>query len=176
MHRPVFSPDITPDEFERWYWLKSELIDACRLLELSTTGSKLELSARISAKLTGRTAPIATKLRRSAKMPTQFTLDTVIQEGWRCTPLLGRFLREHVGRGFRFNVAVREFVHIRVGEPVSAIIDCNRESVAPGAPRLPLPPQLEYDHHMREYASTHPRAPRAELLDAWKALRGRRRS
>jgi hypothetical protein len=32
VERPVFSLDLSVTEFGRWYWLKSELVAACRLL------------------------------------------------------------------------------------------------------------------------------------------------
>lgn len=103
---------------------------------------------------------------RRTEMPAQFTLTTVIEEGWRCSPQLGKFLREQVGREFRFNAAVREFVHTQTGKPVSAIIERYRASVAPGVPRPPLPPQLEYNRHMQEYSLKHPGASRSGILEA----------
>ena len=173
MERPVFSRELSPTEFGRWYWLKSELVDACRLLRVSPTGSKPELTARLVAALSGTAVAGVTPRRIRGAMPTRFTLDTRIGEGWRCNPALGQFLRVHAGRGFRFNAAVRAFVYTQVGQPVSAIIACYRASVAPGAVKPALPPQLEYNRHMQSYARQHPGATRAEVLTAWKARRAR---
>jgi SAP domain-containing new25 len=173
VERPVFSRKLSADEFRRWYWLKSELVEACRLLHVSPTGSKPELAERIVASLSGAAIPAATPRRTRGAMPTRFTLETRIGEGWRCNPALGAFLRAHVGRGFRFNAAVRAFVHTQVGQPVSAIIACYRASIAPGATKPALPPQLEYNRHMQSYAREHPGATRAEVLAAWRARRAR---
>ena len=71
------------------------------------------------------------------------------------------------------NRSSRDFVHTQVGLPVSAIIVCYRASVAPGAEKPALPPQLEYNRHMQSYAREHPGASRAEVLSAWKARRAR---
>ncbi len=171
--RPDFSPHLSAAEFSRWYWLKSELIDACRLLGVSPTGSKPDLNTRIVAALSGAAVPSVVPRRARGAMPDRFTLDTRIGDGWRCNPALGQFLRQHAGRGFRFNAAVRAFVHTQVGQPVSAIIACYRASVAPGAEKPPLPPQLEYNRHTQAYALAHPGATRAEILSAWKARRAR---
>lgn len=172
--RPVFSRELSADEFRRWYWLKSELVAACRLLRVSPTGSKPELTERILAALSGAAIPANTPRRTRGAMPTCFTLETRIGEGWRCNAALGQFLRAHVGRGFRFNAAVRAFVHTQVGQPVSAIVACYRSSIVPGAPKPALPPQFEYNRHMQSYAREHPGATRAEVLAAWKDRRARR--
>ena len=173
VERPAFSRQLSAIEFGRWYWLKSELVDACRVLLVSPTGSKPELTARIAAALSGTTVPGVAPRRSRGVMPSRFTLDTRISLGRRCNPALGQFLRTHAGRGFRFNATVRTFVHTQVGEPVSAIIACYRASVAPGAVKPALPPQLEYNRHMQTYAREHPGASRADVLTAWKARRAR---
>ncbi len=174
MERPAFSHALSAIEFGRWYWLKSELVAACRQLRVSPTGSKPELTARIAAALSGTAVPSIAPRRPPGAMPTRFTLDTRIGEGWRCNPALGQFLRTHAGRSFRFNAPVRAFVHTQVGAPVSAIIACYHASVAPGAVKPALLPQLEYNRHMQTYAREHPGATRAEVLSAWKARRARR--
>ena len=173
MERPAFSRQLSASEFQRWYWLKSELVDACRLLGVSPTGSKPDLSARIAAALSGGGVPNVAPRRVRGEMPERFTLETRIGNGWRCNPALGTFLRAHAGRRFRFNATVRTFVHTQVGAPVSAIVACYRASVAPGAVKPALPPQLEYNRHMQLYAQEHPGATRAEVLSAWRARRAR---
>jgi hypothetical protein len=171
--RPTFTRTLSRAEFGRWYWLKSELVVACRALGVSPTGSKPELTARIAAALAGERAPSASPRRARGAMPERFTLETRIGPGWRCNPALGAFLRSHAGRSFRFNAVVRGFVHTQVGQPVSAIIACYQASVASGAVKPELPPQLEYNRHMQAYARTHPGATRAEVLNAWKKIRSR---
>jgi hypothetical protein len=171
MKRPAFSRALSASEFERWYWLKSELVDACRVLRVSPTGSKPELTARIAASLSGAAVTRSAPRQPRGEMPARFTLTTRIGPGWRCNPALGAFLRQHAGRGFRFNATVRAFVHTQVGQPVSAIIDCYKASIAPDAVKPPLPPQLEYNRHTQRYAHEHPGATRDEILRAWKAMR-----
>jgi hypothetical protein len=173
--RPAFSNDLSAKEFLRWYWLKAELLDACRSLGVSTAGSKPELNERIVAKLSGLASPALSPKRKPGPMPEQFTLDTLIGEGWRCNPNLGTFLRQHAGKSFRFNAPVRDFVHTQVGKPVSAIIACYRASVAPGAVKPPLPAQLEYNRHTREFALKYPGATREEILASWKVKRAQPR-
>jgi hypothetical protein len=173
MQRPTFTMKLTATEFRRWYWLKSELIDACRLLRIPTAGSKPELTDRIAAALQGTALPATAPRRQRGNMPDRFTLNTRIGEGWRCNPALGQFLRAQVGKNFRFNAAVREFVHTQVGQPLSAVIQCYHASVAPGAVKPALPPQLEFCQHMQTYTRENPGATRAQVLSAWHARRAR---
>jgi hypothetical protein len=174
--RPPFTRELNASEFERWYWLKTELVEACRLLGVSTSGSKPELASRISAVLRNKPQLKPTPRREKGDMPATFTLETQIGPGWRCNPALGAFLRSHAGAGFRFNASVRDFVHTQVGETVAAILACYRASVAPGATRPELPPQLEYNRHMKAFAQTNPGAPRAAMLAAWEARKARPKS
>ncbi len=45
--RPDFSEISSGAEFNRWYWLKSELVDLCKTTGLPYSGSKFELRDRI---------------------------------------------------------------------------------------------------------------------------------
>jgi hypothetical protein len=71
--RPTFAHTPSATVFARSYWLKSELIDACRALGVSPTGSEPELAARIVAALSGVDAPEVT-LRIDALAGTRATL------------------------------------------------------------------------------------------------------
>jgi SAP domain-containing new25 len=173
LQRPALTRALPSPEFLRWYWLKTELVVACRTLGVSPTGSKPELTARIAAALDGRDATRNAPRERRGEMPEQFTLRTRIGPGWRCNPALGQFLRRHAGRSFRFNAVVRTFVHTQVGATVADILACYRASVAPGATRPELPPQLEFNRHSQAFARAHPGSTRAAALSAWRARRAR---
>ena len=103
MNRPALKASLSAEEFEAWYWLKEELVLFCRRHHLSTVGLKRELQARIVNHLSGNiTSPNASPRSRTGTMPAQFTLDTVIGEGWRCGPSLGAFFKQTLGTGFHF--------------------------------------------------------------------------
>jgi hypothetical protein len=164
---------LADTEFLRWYWLKTELVAFCRESGIGTAGSKPELSARISAMLAGTRQPPAATRRVRGPMPARFTPATRIGAGWSCNPALGAFFREQCGRRFRFNKATRDFIHTQEGRPLSAAIACYRASVAEGAPRQELAPQLEYNRHTRAYHEAHPGATREQVIAAWRERRSR---
>ncbi len=168
---------LTREEFLAWYWLKTELVDFARHCSISTMGLKREIEARIADHLAGATPSRRTATpKRTGRMPSKFTLDTVIGEGWRCGPALGHFFRSELGSGFRFNAAMREFTHHGRGRTLADAAACYRSSVSPGREPNEIPEQLEYNRHFREYFSANPGATREEAIAAWWAKRGMRRT
>lgn len=172
--RPALTPRLSAAEFERWYWLKEELVAFCRVLRLPTSGGKVTIARRIAAHLDGTTAPhVAVVPRRSATMPSVFHLDTQIGEDWRCSQQLRAFFEQHCGRGFRFNEAMRTFIASRAGCTLrDAIAHYHANKYA--QPDT-IAAQFEYNHHVRDYRAAHPDAAHAEVVHAWRDKRSQPR-
>jgi SAP domain-containing new25/Domain of unknown function (DUF6434) len=176
MQRPELNAHLSANEFAHWYWLKEELLQFCRAERLPVTGSKPQLSERIAAHLAGQSAPTKQAPRRAGAMPTSFALDTVIGPGWRCGPALGAFMRVHCGNGFRFNAAVRNFIHTHSGQHLADAVACYQRSVARGAPVPQIIPQNEYNQHTRDFFAQNPGATRQQAIAAWQAKRALRKT
>ena len=162
---------MAASEFLRWYWLKTELCEFCRKHRLSPSGSKIELQTRIEAFLLGLPAPPANKTSRSSgQMPDRFTLNTVIGKGWRCSPALGAFFKNAAGSGFRFNAAMRDFIHHNSGKTLAQAV---AHYHATRSVQRPIAPQLEYNRHFRDYFKAHPGSSKADAIAAWWAKRGK---
>lgn len=58
MNRPLLRPDLSPETFSAWYWLKKEWQDFCSAQNWPTGGSKQDLMARVMAGLSGRPLPV----------------------------------------------------------------------------------------------------------------------
>ena len=172
--RPPITRSLTLSDFANWYWLKTELVDICRAFGLSTTGSKLELTERIRQHLSGFTPKAAAKRKATGEMPTVFTPRTMIGTGWRCNPALGAYLRKVCGNGFHFNATMRDFIHNGAGRTLAEAVVCYRASVQPGSPQRPIPRQLEYNQHFRDFFAAHPGATREQAIDAWWQKRSKR--
>jgi hypothetical protein len=172
MSRPTLEPKLAVEQFRRWYWLKSELVAFCRAVRLSTVGTKPELAQRIEAYLSGKPVPEAQKVsRRVGTMPTTFTPDTVIGEGWRCNQGLGVFFKSVCGPGFRFNAAVRQVIHEGKGRPLSEAIAAYKHSILPNSPKQPIIAQNQYNQHTRDFFVRYPNATRAQCIADWKRKR-----
>jgi SAP domain-containing new25/Domain of unknown function (DUF6434) len=176
MIRPALTNTLSAEAFESWYWLKEELVAFCQQHQIPSAGSKPEVSEKISAFLRNAPPPKTRVTTKKGEMPNEFTLTTVIGEGWKCNPSLGAFFREHCGKGFRFNAAVRNFIHTQVGATLADAMRCYATSVAPGAPKQPIIPQNEYNRFTREFFAGNPGATRAQALAGWWEKRSRKKT
>jgi hypothetical protein len=171
--RPPLIVGLETDEFGRHYWLKAELLEFCRDHRLSTAGSKRELEAGIARFLeTGERTERVQRTKRAA-MPEMFTLETVIEDGWWCGEALGAFLETQVGRGFRFDGAMREFVRHGEGKTLQETVAYWHESRVTARARKPISEQFEYNRFTRAYFDEHPGANRQQVIAAWYAHRNR---
>jgi hypothetical protein len=174
--RPPLSASLTAQDFASWYWLKEELVAFCREHEISPSGSKLQLQSRITDYLGGKHPIKRPTLQRSAtRMPAIFTMDTIIGEGWRCNPSLGAFFRKTLGPGFHFNAPTRDFIHHKAGKTLADAAICYQTSVRPGKKKTPIPQQLEYNQHFRDFFRDNPGSSRQQAIDAWWIKRGKRK-
>ena len=167
MERPPITAAITATDLQSWYWLKAELVDVARLLGVRAGGSKPQLQERLLAHLSGAPLPPPAAVRHMGDMPTQFTRQTIIGVGWRCGPALGAFLKRMCGPGFHFNAAMRRFIHNGHGQTLLDAAMCYENSMRQASADRVIPPQLEYNRHLREFFATTPRATRQQAIDAW---------
>jgi hypothetical protein len=174
--RPKLTPKLSIDEFEDWYWKKSELVDFCKSVSIPANGLKPEIEIRIKAFLAGLPIPKVAPSRSRIQMPKDFYLDTRIEEGWSCNPRLGAFFKEHCGNSFRFNYAVRNFIHTQTGRTLAEAIKCYQDSVSEGADPLPSLPQNELAAFLREYSKNNPNSSRDEIMAEWEQWKRTRKS
>ena len=182
MTRPKLNRQIRPEDFLSFYWLKEELICFLREQGLSTTGSKRNLTARISQFLeTGAPSKNAEnkasqKLAKRADMPTTFTRQSVIGPGWRCSQDLRAFFEQEIGTHFHFDGGMRDFIHNEVGKTLQEAIDTWEAERRKPAQEKSIAPQFEYNRHLREYFKTHPGAHLQEAIQDWKIKKKERRN
>ena len=174
--RPHLTLSLSAEEFEDWYWKKQELVDFCRQYSLPSSGNKPEIESRIKTYLSGLPLPPVSKPRKKGKMPTEFTLQTKIGKGWSCNPQLGKFFKQHCGNSFRFNHAMRSFIHHQEGKTLAEAIQCYQDSIAPDSPPQPSLPQNELVAFMKQYSKTNPNCSRQEMMEAWDQWKNQKRS
>ena len=103
---------MTAEEFQRWYWLKSEVTDFASQLGLRASGGKVDVAARISRRLSGASISEANgpQPKKSVDLLTgTLTPETKIPEGQRITAHLRAFMVTQCGPDFRFDGHMREF-------------------------------------------------------------------
>jgi len=166
MSRPKLNINLSEASFLHHYWLKSELAQFCRKLGLPVSGSKELLTDRIANHLAGRPQNLSPKKPKNTDpLPESLTLSTVIGNGWRCSRKLREFMVSHCGPGFHFNDAMRRFLKESAGKTLKEAIEVYRESLS--VENREIPPQFEYNRHMREFKLNHPGCSHAQAVEAW---------
>lgn len=92
--RPDLSREIDSKTFRSFYYLKEELVVFCRENELSTSGSKIELTDRIAHFLdTGEVKTVKRKVVQCKNANVgNITIDTKIEENFVCSEMHRAFL------------------------------------------------------------------------------------
>jgi hypothetical protein len=171
MSKTPLTTKISPDDFWRIYWLKSELLEFCRTHKLSTQGGKIELAARIGEFLhTGKQLKPSKKPTPTAKMPTQLTRATVIGVGWRCSQALRLFFQAEIGKHFHFDQVMRDFIAQGTGKTLEEAITVWQQP----RQKTEIAPQFEYNRHTRAFYAANPNATRQEALTAWETHKAKR--
>lgn len=121
MSRPNFKDIQTSAEFNNWYWLKAELIEICKQIDLPYTGRKFELRDRIMYAMDndGALLPSPPKKKRSSRFnwaKAVLSLETVITDNVSFGPNFRRFMRLQIGDHFSCHSDFMDWVKANVGK------------------------------------------------------------
>lgn len=117
--RPPLTKSISLEDFQNFYWLKAELQTFCREHGLPASGSKIEITERISHYLhTGKILKNSSsqKVSKASLSYKQLSLQTIITNNHRCSEDVRAFFKEKIGANFRFTVALQKFFKENVGK------------------------------------------------------------
>lgn len=117
--RPPLTKSISLEDFQNFYWLKAELQTFCREHGLSASGSKIEITERISHYLhTGKILKNSSsqKVSKASLSYKELSLQTIITNNHRCSEDVRSFFKEKIGANFRFTVALQKFFKENVGK------------------------------------------------------------
>lgn len=161
--RPDLTQDMSVQELQRWYWLRTELAGFARSVGVATSGSKQELTTRVVAYLDGGT-PTTSGTRRPAPPPPlaePLTTATLIPAGQRCTQQLRHDLTKVIGPSFRFDAAMRDFITGGAGQTLGAAVEHWHGTRS--QPRPAIGVQFELNRFLRDWHHTIPKAPVSRL-------------
>ncbi|SMD36689.1 SAP domain-containing protein [Bacillus sp. JKS001846] len=117
--RPPLTKSISLEDFQNYYWLKAELQTFCREHGLPASGSKTEITERISHYLTTGKVLKNSSVPKVSKAPLSYkdlSLQTIITKNHRCSEDVRAFFKEKIGTNFRFTVALQKFFKENVGK------------------------------------------------------------
>jgi len=121
MVRPEFEDITTSEEFDKWYWLKNELVDICKQSNLPYTGSKQEVRDRILYALdnNGKVKPVEGKKKTSSKFNwarADLSLETIITDNVSFGPNFRKFMKDQIGNQFSCHSDFMDWVKSNIGK------------------------------------------------------------
>ena len=120
MNRPDFSSIKNGAEFNKWYWLKEEMVAICKLCQLPYSGRKFELRDRIMYALDNDGAvQLTQKKAKQSKFNwarAELNLDTLITDNVSFGPNFRQFMQAQIGKQFSCNTDFMAWVRANPGK------------------------------------------------------------
>lgn len=119
--RPSFSKTLSGKEFKSWYWLKAELVEICKSIDLPYSGGKFELRDRIAFALDhpGEEVPKREKKKSSSKFnwaKENLALETIITDNISFGPNFRKFMKSQVGDHFYCHSDFMDWARVNSGK------------------------------------------------------------
>lgn len=167
--RPELSIRLKSNEFLEYYYLKEELVRFCKDNGLPSSGSKKELTERISVFLNTGKVQTANNLRPSKHKITGITLDTIIESGLVCSELHRAFFKKVIGNSFSFNVEFQKWLKENSGKTYADAIAAYKEiKDAKKTKKTVIGKQFEYNTYVRDFFEDNKGASLEDAIKCWK--------
>lgn len=176
MNRPEIKNIKTGIELKKWYWLKEELIEFCKLKKLSYAGAKFGILDRIANFLDNKT-PLEKK-NQSKKTKSDFdwnseklSLETIITNSYQNSQNVRRFFIEHCGEKFHFSIPFMKFMKESSGKTLQdAVNQWKKISLQKKDKnfKTEIPDGNQYNRYIRDFFEDNPNKTISEARHFWK--------
>lgn len=172
--RPSFKSISSGAEFNKWYWLKQEMIDILKVLNLPQHGKKFELRDRIMFALDndGKLLKIKSKKNKSnfnwAKE--SLNLETKITDNVSFGPNFRNFMKRAIGNNFSCHGDFMDWVKSNPGKTLKdAIIAWEKLANRKNNPtfRREIADHNMYAQYIRDFFDNNPKASLKEVKRIW---------
>jgi hypothetical protein len=180
MKRPHIDKIETGAELKRWYWLKQELVDYCKLTQLSYVGAKFDILERIASALDNGVRETEKKSQK-AKPTSKFlwansslSLDTVITDSYTNGPNTRKFFKQHCGDKFHFSIPFMDFMKNNCGKTLNdAVNEWQRlnELSKDKNFKSDIPAGNQYNKYIRDFFADNPNLTIEQARHFWKLKR-----
>ncbi|HFJ9454988.1 TPA: DUF6434 domain-containing protein [Bacillus cereus] len=179
--RPSLTKTISLTDFQNYYWLKAELQTFCRKHGLPASGSKTEITERISHYLTTGKVLKNSSVQKVSKAPLSYkdlSLQTIITKNHRCSEEVRAFFKEKIGTNFRFTVALQKFFKENVGKTYEdAVAFWHEENERKKDPtyKTTIGAQFEYNRFTRDFFKdpNNKGKAKADAIAAWNEMKAK---
>ena len=177
--RPDLNKEISNKDFKDFYWLKSELMNFCREIGISSSssGGKIEITNRISEYLkTGKITKNATNKKPKLLKATQpITKETVIGIEYRTYKEKQEFLKSKIGNQFHFTIHLLAYFKEKTGTKNygDLINEWYKEIELKKDPNFKneIAPQFEYNTYIRDFLKDNPSETKKVAIQYWNIKR-----
>ena len=174
--RPILEKGLDPEIFLEYYYLKDELIEFCRKEGLQATGGKIEITDRIAHYLKTGERLVSKKTHISSTSYTGsigvITLDSRIENNFKCTEKHRAFFKEQIGIGFKFNVAFQKWLKENTGKTYQDAVDAYYKiQKINQTKRTTIDKQFEYNTYIRDFFDDNKGRTLREAIACWKYKR-----
>ena len=183
MKRPELNKDISINNFNDYYWLKSELIEFCRTQNINTSGGKIELAKRILHFLETGEAIKKRDLLPKQKAKSNFdwnraalSAETLITDNYKNTENVRAFFKQKIGAHFKLNVEFMNWMKENSGKTLSdAIVKWKEIAVQKKnkTHKTSIAPQFEYNTYIRDFLAHNPQLSLKDAIKSWKIKRSK---
>jgi Domain of unknown function (DUF6434)/SAP domain-containing new25 len=180
MERPNIEKIQTGEELKKWYWLKQELVNYCKLTNLSYTGSKFDILERIANVLDNGIATTEKKFS-SGKKTSKFvwskailSLETVITDSYTNGNNTRKFFIQHCGDKFHFSIPFMNFMKNNCGKTLQdAVNEWQRLEQQRKTKdfKSEIPEGNQYNKYIRDFFSDNPTMNIEQARHFWKLKR-----
>lgn len=179
LSRPKLNRTIPVDVFLSFYWLKQELIEFCRKNQLLMTGSKNELTERISHFLkTGKqNNHVSKQSSNGLDSDNDLTFDTPVIN-YKNDAKTGQFFKKHIGQHFHFNAYLRQFAKERplekltYGDLIKGWIVAESLKKDPNY-KTTIDKQFQYNQFIRDFFTHEKGKTQLEAINAWHLVKAK---
>lgn len=169
--RPPISGFSSGAELKRWYWRKTELVAEARRLGLKTGGAKFTVLERIAHFLDTGEGDVLSATSR----PIRSTFDwhgaaltdaTVITDNYRNTQNVRRYFKTAVGDGFKFTIALMDWMRENEGKTLAdACAAYTALKAEPSKTRIKA--HNQFNQYTRDFLADNPGASMDDVRQAW---------
>lgn len=172
--RPEFGDIKTGKEFNRWYWLKEELIAICKQAGLPAYGRKFDLRDRIMHALDN-----AGEVKKEQKKRATFrfnwakaelSLETIITDNVSFGPNFRKFMQGQIGSKFSCHSDFMDWVKSNEGKTLRQAVDKWHELEArkedPNFKRV-IADHNMYNQYTRDFLEDNPGKTLREARECW---------
>jgi len=180
--RPDLDTNISVEDFTDFYWLKAELISFCKREGLPLSGSKIEITTRITTFLkTGKKAfPKPKKSKPTSKFDwnnAPLSLQTIITDNYKNSENVRAFFQNHTEKQFKFNVKFMNWMKANIGKTLKdalqqwEVIELEKKNRT--TPKT-IAPQFEYNRYTRDFLADNPNLTKTDAIRFWKIKKSMR--